>query len=97
MILVLNKKIIDGLVYALKGTLDYKGACATDLESGKRLPLDDESKVEIDVRSEDFFDCHMVTYVLMNLIKDGKVDFNCGNENKDYMYLLKLLGNDYRE
>ncbi len=93
----MNKKMIDGLVYAINGSLDYKGAYATDLETGKRIPLDDESKVEIDIQSEEYFDCHMVTYVLMNLIKDGKVEINCSEDDKDYKYLRKLLELDKNE
>lgn len=81
----MDNRIKDGLVDALNGVMDYKGVIARDLETGVEI---DFNKM---VRSEEYFGCHMVTYVLMNMIKDCKVDIVCDEDDKDYKYLCKLL------
>lgn len=88
----MDNRIKDCLVDALNGVMDYKGVIARDLETGVEIDFNKgEAKVETMVRSEEYFGCHMVTYVLMNMIKDCKVDIVCDENDKDYKYLCKLL------
>lgn len=88
----MDNNIKDKLVDALNGVLDFKGVIVRDLETGAEIDFDkDEDKIETMIRSDEYFGCHMVAYVLMNMIKDCKVDIVCDENDKDYMYLLKLL------
>ena len=88
----MDNDIKDKLVDALNGVLDFKGVIVRDLETGAEIDFDkDEDKIETMIRSDEYFGCHMVAYVLMNMIKDCKVDIVCDENDKDYMYLLKLL------
>lgn len=88
----MDNNIKDKLVDALNGVLDFKGVIARDLETGAEIDFNKgEDKIETMIRGNEYFGCHMVTYVLMNMIKDCKVAFICKEDDKDYMYLLKLL------
>lgn len=88
----MDNNVKDKLVDALNGVLDFKGVIVRDLETGTEIDFDkDEDKIETMIRSDEYFGCHMVAYVLMNMIKDCKVDIVCDENDKDYMYLLKLL------
>lgn len=86
----MDKLVCDGIINALDGMLDSKGMIVRDKETGKRLELDSD-KVDIEVKAEQYFGCHMVTYVLLNMFKDGKIDFCCGEDDRDYKYLMKLI------
>lgn len=88
----MDNNVKDKLVDALNGVLDFKGVIVRDLETGAEIDFNkDEDKIETMIRSDEYFGCHMVAYVLMNMIKDCKVDIVCDENDKDYMYLLKLL------
>ena len=91
-------KIKNGLADAIDGVMKNKGVIAIDKETGYELPLDlGEDKVEIQIHSKEYFDYHMVSYVLMNMIKEGKMDFCCDENDKDFRYLCKLLRIDKEE
>ena len=91
----MNDNVKNGLVDALNGVLDFKGVIARDLETGAEIDFNKgEDKIETMIRGDEYFGCHMVTYVLMNMIKDCKVDIICDENDKDYMYLCKLLEED---
>lgn len=88
----MDNNIKDKLVDALNGVLDFKGVIVRDLETGAEIDFNKgEDKIETMIRGDEYFGCHMVAYVLMNMIKDCKVDIVCDENDKDYMYLLKLL------
>ena len=83
----MDNRIKDGLVDALNGVMNYKGTIARDLETGAEIDFNKgEAKVETMVRSEEYFGCHMVTYVLMNMIKDCKVDIVCDEDDNCLLY-----------
>lgn len=89
----MDNRIKDGLIDALNGVMDYRGVIARDIETGAEIDFSKgEDKVETMIHSDEYFGCHMVTYVLMNMIKDCKVDIVCDKNDKDYKYLCKLLG-----
>lgn len=79
-----------GLANAINGVLNFDGCIIEDIRNGVRIDCDD-AELEVAVKAGQYFDCHMVGYVLMNMIKDGKVEFCCDENDKDYRYLCKLL------
>lgn len=85
-----------GLADAINGVINFDGCFIEDKKTGVKIDCD-EAELEVAVKAGKYFDCHMVSYVLMNMIKDGKVDFCCDDNDKDVRYLRKLLGIDKEE
>lgn len=92
----MDEQIKKGLVDAINGVFNFDGCIIEDKRTGVKIDCD-EAELEVAVKANQYFDYHMVSYVLMNMIKDGKVEFCCDENDKDIRYLRKLLSIDKEE
>lgn len=100
----MDKTLSEKIANALYDVLDCKGLICESLVDKEFIDLNNEKECNIYTKVDKDGDKHMVAYVLINMFKEGKIEFTneayIKPENKamsDVDYIKKLLEGDENE